>query len=372
MELCLECKACKSECPTNVDMARLKAEFLHQYQRQHGVSWRNRILGGVAAMSRWGSRLSPVSSWLVRSRVMRWINDRLFGIDRRRVPPRFARKTLRRLFVPSERAKNGRPVLLFPDTFTNHYEPDIGLAAVALFERAGCSVTLGPTQLGCCGRPLISTGQLDRAVRLAEQNVASLYPWAAEGKPIIACEPSCILTIKDDYPALLRGEQRRQAEVVASQCWTLEESLEQSAITFRSGPRRVLVQGHCHQRSLVGMSAAIRLLKRMPESEIVDLDAGCCGMAGAFGYEKEHYEVSRLVGEQRLFPALRQASAETVIVASGFSCRMQIAHFTGCEAIHPALLLRGGVPREGRVQRWGGATSCTQPPAPTGTGLDNT
>jgi Fe-S oxidoreductase len=148
------------------------------------------------------------------------------------------------------------------------------------------------------------------------------------------------LTIKDDYPALLRGEMRRQAETVASRCLTFEEGLEAvGSLSFRAGPKRILVQGHCHQRSLVGMGPTVRLLKRIPGAEVVDLDAGCCGMAGAFGYEREHYETSRLVGEQRLFPALRQANAETV-VAAGFSCRMQIEHFTARTALHPAELLR--------------------------------
>jgi Fe-S oxidoreductase len=346
LDLCLECKACKSECPTNVDMARLKAEFLDQWQRQHGLSWRNRILGGVAALSRWGSRLAPFSSLLARSWPVRWLNEKLFGIDRRRLPPPFARRTLRLRFseLPPEVSHSGvRPVLLFPDTFTNFYQPEIGLAAAGLLRRAGCSVWLGPPELGCCGRPWISTGQLQRAVAQARKNVAILYPWAQAGHPIVGCEPSCILTMQDDYPALLRGEERDQAKVVASRCRTLEGALDELAggvlLAFRAGPKRVLVQGHCHERSLVGMGPALRLLRRIPGCQVVDLDAGCCGMAGAFGYEKEHYEVSRLVGEQRLFPALRQASTDTVVIAGGFSCRMQIAHFTGREALHPATLL---------------------------------
>jgi Fe-S oxidoreductase len=353
MDLCLECKACKSECPTNVDMARLKAEFLDQYQRKKGVPWRSCILGNVAGLSRWGSRLAPLSSLIASSRPVRWLNEKLLGIDRRRVPPAFARATFRHLFagVPSQKESATARVLLFPDTFTNYHEPEVGLAAVELFHRTRCQVWLGPASLGCCGRPLISTGQLTPAVRLARHNVAALYPWAEAGNPIAACEPSCLLTIKDDYPALLRGEQRRQAEAVAAVCLTFEEALEgflqAVPVSFQSCPRRILVQGHCHQRSLVGMGPTLRLLRRIGGADVVDLDAGCCGMAGAFGYEKEHYEVSRLVGEQRLFPALRQAGPESVVVAPGFSCRMQIAHFTDRHPLHPATLLRrlvGGTP----------------------------
>jgi Fe-S oxidoreductase len=233
--------------------------------------------------------------------------------------------------------------------------------AVHLLRGIGCSVLPGlpegfkpvprgpevwPSRLRCCGRPLISNGLLSHAVKDARHNVERLYPWvAATGNSIIACEPSCILTIKDDYPALLRGEERRRAEIVAAACQTFEQFLE-SKLTVRAarmdlakGPKKILVQGHCHQRSLTGMEATIRLLRRIPGAEVIDLDAGCCGMAGSFGYEKEHYEVSRAVGEQRLFPAVRQADKETVMVAPGFSCRRQIEHFTGRTALHPVELL---------------------------------
>ncbi len=230
------------------------------------------------------------------------------------------------------------------------------MAAVELLERAGCSVAVdvpsgrGSRGLTCCGRPLISNGLLAEAVAHAEGNVRRLYPWAADGKPIIACEPSCILTLKDDYPALLRGQLRGMAETVAAACRTFEEFLErrlqhgdtegEARLTWRPGPRQVLVQAHCHQRSLTGTTALFALLRRLPAATVVDLDAGCCGLAGSFGYEKEHYDVSLLVAEQRLLPLLRQAPADAVVAASGFSCRMQIAHCTGRTALHVAQLLR--------------------------------
>lgn len=343
LDLCLECKACKAECPTNTDMARLKAEFLHQYHRKHGLPRRNWIFGNVAALSRLGCRLAPVSNWIAQSGFTRWFNERFLGIDRRRLPPAFASTPLSK--QKRSTGDGTRPVLLFPDTFAEYHEPEIGMALMTLLQRAGCRVSFGVPgrALRCCGRPLISNGLLTGAVENAEHNVDVLYPWAAEGKPIVACEPSCLLTIKDDYPALVRGERRRQAETIASVCLTVEECLEnevvKSGLVFRGGPKQVLVQGHCHQQALVGMGPALQLLKRIPDAEVTALDAGCCGMAGSFGYEKEHYEVSRLVGEQRLFPALRKASAETAIVAPGFSCRLQIQHFTGRKAVHPALLL---------------------------------
>jgi Fe-S oxidoreductase len=351
LDLCLECKACKAECPTNVDMARLKAEVLHRYHREHGLPLRNRMFGHVAELGRWGCRLAPVSNWMMRSRVGRRLGESLLGIDRRRLPPSFAGKTLARRrssLLADEVPDDSTPgILLIPDTFANYYEPDVGEAAVALFQRAGRRVALGPRDLRCCGRPLISNGLLNRAVELATHNVGRLVPWAERGWTIVACEPSCLLTLKDDYPALLRAEGRRRAEAVAAACLTFEEALETALETNGSAehlglvasPRRILVQGHCHQRALVGMAPTLRLLRRIPGAEVVDLDAGCCGMAGSFGYEAEHYEVSRLVGEARLFPTLRSDGPEATVVAPGFSCRLQIGHFTGRVAVHTAQFL---------------------------------
>ena len=351
LDLCLECKACKGECPTNVDMARIKAEFLHQFYREHGLPRRNQVFGRVAELGRVGSALAPVSSWMARNGMTRWLNEKLLRIDRRRVPPAFAQRTLVRRFRDSwgdgPTDPSGYPVLLFPDTFTNYFEPRIGVATIELLRRTGCSVTLGPPGLRCCGRPLISNGMLDQAVANARVNVDDLYRWSRHGGKITACEPSCILTIRDDYPALLQGELRSRAQEVAEICVTPEELIEWSQVReagpklrFNLGPRRILLQAHCHQRSLIGVGSTLAALHAIPGAEVIDLDAGCCGMAGSFGYEVEHYEISRLVGEQRLLPAVRQAEPEAVIVAPGFSCRLQIRHFTGREAVHPAELLQ--------------------------------
>jgi FAD/FMN-containing dehydrogenase/Fe-S oxidoreductase len=336
LDLCLECKACKTECPTNVDMARLKAEALHRHHQEHGLPRRSWLFGHVATLSKWGCRLTPFANWWARSRLGRWLNEKLLGIDRRRLPPRFAGRPFPHRLTSANSGKP--PVLLFPDTFMRFHEPDLGRAALALLQRVN-HVVIGDAQ--CCGRPMISNGMLSEAAACARGNVERLYPWAAEGNAVVACEPSCILTIKDDYPALLEGELRRKARIVASQCLTFTEHLERvgAPLTFAPGPKRILYQAHCHERSLVGNGPALRLLRRIPNSDVIDLDAGCCGLAGSFGYEKEHYEISRLVGEQRLFPALRQADSETVVVAPGFSCRLQIEHFTGRKALHPATLL---------------------------------
>jgi FAD/FMN-containing dehydrogenase/Fe-S oxidoreductase len=379
LDLCLECKACKTECPTNVDMARLKAEFLHQYYRKHGLPWRNWVFGNVARLSRWGSRLALLSNWLAGRRTVRWVNEKMLGVDRRRLPSAFETRGFgfiidcyMRLHGESS-AADGQgvgDVLLFPDTFVQFYDAVIGFATVDLCRRMKRRAFLGVpgdgpaepnelvvTGLRCCGRPMISNGMLDQAVQFARQNVERLHAWVAPGKRIIACEPSCILTVKDDYPALLRGEERCKAEVVAAACQTFEEFVESALASGGRKPpdcwpkcslqirgltppaRRILVHAHCHQRALVGVEPLMRLMRRIPGAEVIDLDAGCCGMAGSFGYEKEHYEISRQIGELKLFPAIRAAAPDDIIVAPGFSCRQQIAHFTGRKAVHPAELL---------------------------------
>jgi FAD/FMN-containing dehydrogenase/Fe-S oxidoreductase len=351
LDLCLECKGCKSECPTNVDMARLKAEFLHQYYRRRGVPWRNRLFGHIAEIARTGCAVAPASSWLSRSLPARWLLERLLRIDRRRIPPAFARRTLLQQFPGrgefDRLERIDREILVFPDTFTNYFEPEVGAAAIRLLERAGMVPTLGPPGLRCCGRPLISNGLLDHAVAHARHNVELLFDWAHRGGVITACEPSCVLTIRDDYPALLPGDLKTRAQTIARACQTFEECLisvldrdPSGGLQFGADPqRRVLAQAHCHQRSLVGIEPMLKLLRLIPNTEVIDADAGCCGMAGSFGYEAEHYEISQVVAEQRLLPALRKAGADSIVVAPGFSCRLQIEHFADRRAVHPAVFL---------------------------------
>ncbi len=353
MELCVECKACKTECPTGVDMARMKSEYLYQYQREHGATWRSRILAHAEQLAIWGSRMAPLSNWIVQHPITRWVNEKVLHLDRRRVPPSYARHTFLDWWAAQEAsvAERGQdvknPIALFADTFTTFHEPEHAIAAVRLARRLGATVTV-PERV-CCGRPLISKGFLDEAAQQAAAVTQRLLPLVERGLPIVFCEPSCYSAVCDDHPDLLRGEMQEKAKRVASACTTFEEWAEaayrrqvesgEAACRFHPGPSKVVLHGHCHQKALVGLESAKRLLSLIPECEVEALDTSCCGMAGSFGYEQEHYNVSQACGEDKLFPAMRSVSGDAVAVAPGFSCRHQISHFTGVAAQTPMTLL---------------------------------
>jgi FAD/FMN-containing dehydrogenase/Fe-S oxidoreductase len=363
LDLCLECRACKAECPVGVDVARFKSEFLSDYWQRHGTPLRTRALGNARAAAEWGSRLAPLSNWIVNSEIGRRLNERLLGIDRRRRLPQFKRPTFADLVggrEPSTPFRTGTAaranvssgekhhvtpdVLLFNDTFTNHYDPEIGVAALFVLTTAGFITAVAPNR--CCGRPQISKGLLASAREMAARNADTLFADAEAGRPLVFCEPSCLSAVREDAPALLRGEARRKAEVVAKASVLFEELLAaRPQLNLKPGPKTILLHGHCHQKSMALLAPAKALLARIPQTTVVDLDAGCCGMAGSFGYAREHYDVSRAIGERRLFPAVRQKPEGAVVVAAGTSCRHQIADFTSESAVHPAVLLSGLIER---------------------------
>ena len=343
LDLCLECRACKAECPVGVDVARFKSEFLSDYWSRHGTPLEARLLGNARRLATWGSRLAPLSNWAAGSRLGRSIAARTIGIDRRRRLPRFRRRTLRGL---APRTHDEPGALLFNDTFTNHYDPEIGLAALDVLEAAGSRPALAGN--GCCGRPQISKGLLGTARRLAERNANLLHADAAAGRPIVFCEPSCLSAVREDAPALLRGEARRKAEIVAAASVLFEEYMaaHASRLPLTSRSTTVLLHGHCHQKSMGLVTPARALLSGVPGVTVVDLDAGCCGMAGSFGYSTGHYDVSRAIGERRLFPAVRNRPRDSVVIAAGTSCRQQILDFTGQEAVHTSVFLAAALRRE--------------------------
>jgi FAD/FMN-containing dehydrogenase/Fe-S oxidoreductase len=336
LDLCLECRACKAECPVGVDVARFKSEFLADYWSRHGTPLEARVLGNVSSLAAWGSRLAPLSNWVAGSAPARRLNERWLGVDRRRRLPQFKRRTLR---TRASARRGDADALLFTDTFTNHYDPEIGLAAMRVMERAGVRTALAPNH--CCGRPQISKGLLGTAREMAARNTDALHADAAAGRPIVFCEPSCLSAVREDAPALLRGESRRRAEEVAAVSVLFEEFIgtRMSRLPLKAGPKSILLHGHCHQKSMGLVGPARTMLAQIGGTTVVDLDAGCCGMAGSFGYSRDHYEVSRTIGERKLFPAVRNKGDGSVVVAAGTSCRHQIADFTGETALHPAVLL---------------------------------
>jgi FAD/FMN-containing dehydrogenase/Fe-S oxidoreductase len=353
MSLCLECRACKAECPVGVDVARFKSEFLADYWKRHGTSLRARVLGHIHDLSHWGSRFAPLSNTVARSAPARWINEQLLGLDSRRLPPEWASTTFSeefaRLFPASQaRSPENPSTFVFNDTFTNFYNPEIGMAGVKVLHKIGCRPAVAPN--GCCGRPLISQGLLGEARELAARNAAALFPLAERGERIVFFEPSCLSAVREDGPALLRGEDQRRAQRVATACVLFEEFVEGAWPTTRglqAGPTTIQLHGHCHQKAMGLLSPAVALLSRIPGATVVDLNAGCCGMAGSFGYVRDHYEVSRAIGERRLLPAARSLTSGSVLVASGVSCRHQVEDFTGVRALHPAELIYSLMPENG-------------------------
>ena len=359
LDLCLECRACKSECPVGVDVARWKSEFLADYWRRHGVPVRARAFGRVRKAARWASQVAPLSNRLAASAPGRWLAAAALGVDPRRRLPEWTRATftkqMARRSSPSGQAfdRNGllpqryqgtRSAVIFCDTFTEYADPDIGIAAVDVLEAAGVRGRIVPHE--CCGRPLISQGLLEEARDLAALNAHRLYDAAARGDAIVFLEPSCLSAVREDAPDLLRGEAQRKARFVAGASVLFEEYLERecqagrASLTMGPGPGTIALHPHCHQRSMGLAVPARSLLSRVPGAVVQDLDAGCCGMAGSFGYTREHYDISHAIGELKLFPAARALPHDAVLVASGTSCRHQVAHFTGVKAKHPAVLLQ--------------------------------
>ncbi|MFI6575044.1 FAD-binding and (Fe-S)-binding domain-containing protein [Nocardiopsis sp. NPDC050513] len=347
LDLCLECKACKSECPMSVDMATFKSESLSAHYEQHGTPLRARIFGGIRTLNTLGSWAAPLSNLPGRIAPLRALAQSVVGIDRRRPLPQFRRRNLVRWFrrhTPATSAGSAGEVIFLADSFTSFTEPHIGAAAIELLEHAGYRVRMEPDL--CCGRSKISKGLLDSAKKDASRLVARLADDAARGTAIVGCEPSCVTTLMDEHPQLLRDER---ASVVGGRAALVEDlladALDDGRLRVREDAEPVgdlLFHGHCHQKAVTGTASTVRLLRHLPGVDLTELDAGCCGMAGSFGFETEHYDLSLKIGGQRLFPAI-EAAPEAAVCATGVSCRQQIAQGTGRTARHPVELLHEAV-----------------------------
>lgn len=335
LDLCLECKSCKSECPSNVDMAKLKYEFLSLYNAEHGIPLRSRLVANIHSLSALASGpQAGMANFMMRNPVSRWFAEKVTGIDSRRKLPKVASRTFEQRFAQRTPRTNGSrgDVVLFHDTFTNFNHPEAGLAAVDLLEAFGFNVTLA-TNRACCGRPMVSAGMLDEAATNAKRNVEALMPSVKRGTKIVGTESSCIFTIKDEYPDLLPGDP--DARELADSVTTIQDLVLRCSADggpqppWNAAPRTALLHVHCHERALAGTQSAVDVLNLPPNLDASLINAGCCGMAGSFGFGKEHYEVSQAVGEDRLFPALRAAPPSTEFVVTGVSCKQQIEDATG-------------------------------------------
>jgi FAD/FMN-containing dehydrogenase/Fe-S oxidoreductase len=343
LDLCLACKGCRSDCPARVDMATYKAEFLSHY-----YAGRLRPRAAYAmGLVHWWARLGAQAPGLVNALTQREPWARMAkaagGLAGARKIPALARVTFRSWFPRRSGArKDGPRVILWPDTFNDHLHPETARAAVSVLEAAGFQVAIPPRPL-CCGRPLYDSGMLSLARALLRRVLRTMQPEIAAGTPVVVLEPSCLAVFRDEALNLLADDH--DARRFASQCLTLGEFLDREAPAFALPrlARRAVVHGHCHQKAVIGMDSDVRVLGRLGLDYQV-LDSGCCGMAGAFGFEAEKYEVSMRIGERVLLPAVRGAGEDALVLSDGFSCREQIAHGAGRRALHLAevIAMAGG------------------------------
>jgi Fe-S oxidoreductase len=348
LELCVSCKGCRRECPTGVDMARMKIEATAAYKRRHGFTRRDRLVAHLPRYARWGARMQPLVALARRLPGAGALLEALTGFDARRPLPAFRREW--RASVASASGE-GRPVVLFADTFNNWFEPENLAAARRVLEATGhrvLSPSAGNGRALCCGRTFLTAGFVDEARAEARRTLAVLEPHLAAGTPIVGLEPACLLAFRDEYPALLPGDARvRQlagAQLIDEYLAARIASGEIAAPWARKpgpDPNRenrgvTLVHGHCHQKAFGTFEATLALLRTLPGASVEPIESSCCGMAGSFGHE--HYDVSMRMAEAALLPAVR-AAPDAVIAAAGTSCRQQIAHGSGRPAVHPIVLV---------------------------------
>jgi Fe-S oxidoreductase len=345
MDSCLSCKACKSECPSNVDMAKLKAEFMHMYNDAHGacrsadfiVSYMDRISGKSGFMP-------FLNNAILRSWPGRKMLELCRGIDsRRRLPKLQNGKASSWFSEATARAGNLGNVVLFDDTYMNRFDTQVGISAVELLQSCGYNVVRALA--GCCQKHRISRGFLREAKERGEATLRNLDTYISQGLKIVVCEPGCCSALVDDLPDLIEDEalgRRIRENVMMIDTFLAREHAEgRLSAEFSSPHSKLLIQGHCHQKALFGVTSMKYLLDLVPGVHAEELDAGCCGMGDLYGYEKKHYALSMKVGEDRLFPLIRDRQEDAVVVSCGFDCRTQIYDATGVQALHWVETIRG-------------------------------
>ncbi len=341
MALCISCKGCKRECPTGVDMARMKIEFLHHYRKRHGLTRRDRLIAYLPRYAPYAAPIAPLINLRNAAPPLAWVGERLLGLSAARKLPRWSIRPYRGVS-----SGNGREVVLWVDTFNRYFEPENAHAAERVLRRAGYRVLCPDPAQGrplCCGRTFLSAGLVDEARAEARRVIDTLAPYVAAGTRIVGLEPSCTLTLRDEFPALLPSNATK---ALAGRTQLFEEFVESEHAAGRfelamcpMEGRTALLHGHCHQKAFGTVGAAVRALQLIPGLTVETFDATCCGMAGSFGYEAEHHEMSLKIGELGVLPKMRVALPDTLLAANGTSCRHQIADFTGRQARHIVRIL---------------------------------
>ena len=350
MALCISCKGCKRECPTGVDMARMKIEFLHHYYQRHRLPLRDRLIAFLPRYAPWASHLGLLLNLRDQIPGLARLSEVLLGFSSQRRLPRWRRdrsQAQREVTDALPDRQDKREVVLLVDTFNTCFEPENARAALAVLNAAGyyvqCPLPVGQGRPLCCGRTFLNGGMVEHARVEMQRVLETLKPFVERGVSIIGLEPSCLLTLRDELPSLMPGPE---AAALADNAFLLEEFLTKEHSNGRLQlalkplvAKHALLHGHCHQKAFACMSAVHQVLSLVPELEVEAIESSCCGMAGAFGYDANHYDISIKMGEQSLFPAVRAAERSSLIIADGTSCRQQIHNGTGRQALHVAQVL---------------------------------
>jgi len=367
LDLCLSCKGCKSECPSSVDIAKMKAEFLQGWYDANGIPLRTRLIAGFTRSSALASLFPPAWNFMMGNRTISTLIKKAIGFAPQRSMPKLQEVTLRR-WMRKRAAGTASPrgkVYLFCDEFTNFNDTHVGIRAVELLETLGYEVVI--PEHGESARTQLSKGLLRRAQRAAVRNVRALAPLVSADTPLVGIEPSAILGFRDEYLDLVPDNMRASAEKLAENCLMFDEFIMREAdagridvSVFTDAPAQIRLHGHCHQKAVASVVPTKRMLELPPNYKVRMIPSGCCGMAGSFGYEKEHYTLSMQIGELVLFPTVRTAAPRELIAAPGTSCRHQIKDGTGVEAHHPIEILHAALRSSGATA--GDAAFCKQKP----------
>jgi Fe-S oxidoreductase len=351
MDLCLSCKGCKSECPSNVDVAKLKAEFMQHYYDANGVPFRSKLIANFSKSAKLGSLAPGMYNFMMTNNSISKIIKKMSGFAVHRSMPTMHTTTLRSWFkkhsrqpLPQTLKGERKKVFLFCDEFTNYNDTEIGITSILLLEKLGYDVVIPVHEES--GRAWLSKGLIRKAKTIAQKNVALLSPLINKSVPLIGIEPSAILSFRDEYIDLADDNNLEAAKKLAANVFLIDEfiaaEIEKGNITaeqFSKEKRTVVLHGHCQQKALSSIAPSVKLLSLPQNYTVETIPSGCCGMAGSFGYEKEHYDLSMKIGELVLFPAVRKQNNNTIIAAPGTSCRHQIKDGTGRKALHPVEVL---------------------------------